>query len=124
MNKGKAHYLKRKEYALNYLGGRCVVCSTKDNLQFDHIDPSTKVNNATWFLTKSLMRLHEELAKCQLLCVEHHKEKTKSNKEYGQIWNKGKITHGISGYRLGCKCNICKELYSLARKERYRRLKV
>ena len=39
-------------------------------------------------------------------------------------WNKGKVTHGTSGYRLGCRCDVCKSAYSTARAERYARLKV
>ena len=39
-------------------------------------------------------------------------------------WNKGLITHGISGYRTGCRCDVCKEVYSTTRKDRYIRLKI
>lgn len=36
-------------------------------------------------------------------------------------WNKGIITHGISGYRLRCRCEICRTSYSLDRRRRYMR---
>ena len=36
----------------------------------------------------------------------------------------GRISHGISGYRkLKCRCEVCKSAYSIARKEKYGRLK-
>lgn len=38
-------------------------------------------------------------------------------------WNKGKITHGTSGYRSGCRCHICKSIYSENRKDRYAKLR-
>lgn len=40
-----------------------------------------------------------------------------------RAWNKGIITHGISGYRLGCRCETCKTVYSKVRKEKYLRNK-
>jgi len=72
--------------AIEILGGICVVCGTSENLEFDHIDPATKdprlkiqgINfnwNWVWVL--------EEIAKCQLLCQQHHLEKSLKNKECG-----------------------------------------
>jgi hypothetical protein len=39
-----------------------------------------------------------ELAKCQLLCVPHHDEKT------------GRETkrHGVRRYAAGCRCDVCR----------------
>ena len=62
----------KMEY-IKYLGGKCVKCGSESNLEFDHIDPSTK--------DFSIMRLwhcknvYAELDKCQLLCNKCHKEK-------------------------------------------------
>jgi hypothetical protein len=36
---------------------------------------------------------------------------------------KGKFAHGTSGYRIGCRCNKCKSIYSGQRKDKYQRLK-
>ncbi len=69
-------YEERKEYALNYLGGKCVVCGSTENLQFDHIDGKKKRFYITKILTYKIKRLNRELDKCQLLCEKHHREKT------------------------------------------------
>ena len=34
---------RTKKRALDYLGARCVTCGVPDALDFDHIDPATKV---------------------------------------------------------------------------------
>lgn len=60
-----------------FLGGHCTVCNTTENLQFDHIDPSTKlfdVGQKAGVVSKK--RFWLEVAKCQLLCRPHHNEKT------------------------------------------------
>ena len=86
----KAYYLENKErslqnrrelketnkrMALETLGGKCVDCGCKDNLEFDHIIPqgSTKVSQ----LYGSTNQLKEELKKCVLRCKTCHKERTK-----------------------------------------------
>jgi len=38
-------------------------------------------------------------------------------------WNKGRITHGSSGYRLGCRCDVCVGKYSEVRRKKYIRKK-
>ena len=58
------------------LGGKCVVCGSKFFLQTDHIDRKTKkFNISTGIYKKSKKALWEEVAKCQLLCRKHHREK-------------------------------------------------
>lgn len=71
----RRRYYERRVRAIEILGGACVVCGTVDNLQFDHIDPTTKTFSMSKVLTRSDWR--EELQKCQLLCENHHKQKTK-----------------------------------------------
>lgn len=73
----RREYLKQrrtllKEEAKQKLGGKCVICGTKENLEFDHIDPATKkytVSNVSC----SLEEWWNEVEKCRLLCKEHHK---------------------------------------------------
>jgi hypothetical protein len=64
------------------MGGKCISCGCKDNLEFDHIDPSTKSFNISSGYNKTKKELFEELSKCQLLCNKCHLEKTKKNKDY------------------------------------------
>jgi hypothetical protein len=54
---------------------KCVKCGSTDRLEIDHIDPKTKVSHTVWSWAKT--RREAELAKCQVLCYEHHLEKTK-----------------------------------------------
>lgn len=62
-------YKARKAELIDKLGGKCVVCGSSENLEFDHINPSTK--------SFSIMKqwhddVDEELKKCQLLCRDCH----------------------------------------------------
>jgi hypothetical protein len=63
------------------LGGRCVICGTVDDLEFDHIDPQTKVFTIACGLDRPRPILVAEAAKCQLLCCIDHKVKTKGDGE-------------------------------------------
>ena len=71
-------YNQKVKECKTILGGKCVVCGATENLEFDHIDPKTKLFNITVYVTggKSKDVFMEELNKCQLLCVECHKNKT------------------------------------------------
>ena len=118
-------YHLRREKAIKFLGGQCVHCGSKDNLQFDHIDPSVKEFDVSGHLTHSWEKLKRELLKCQILCEGCHLIKTNENHENpGGSHRKGMWSHGTyTGYRYGCRCEMCKEIYSLIRKEKYSRLK-
>ena len=74
----KAHRDKRRAYCREYLGGKCVVCGTTHNLQFDHIKREEKKYNITEKISIKFDNLKEELDKCQLLCAPCHLEKTAS----------------------------------------------
>jgi len=68
---------RRRDEAIALLGGVCVKCGTSELLEFDHVDPDTK----EYRISDVLMCRREirlaELAKCQLLCEEHHLFKTR-----------------------------------------------
>lgn len=57
------------------LGGRCARCGSTDELEFDHVDPATKLFSIASGLDKPRAELLAEVAKCQLLCGVHHREK-------------------------------------------------
>lgn len=79
----KERYFRRRQEWLDRLGGSCVECGTKEKLEFDHIDPATKQYPIAKILSGgSEVKVALEMAKCQLLCHEHHKAKTKRNKEF------------------------------------------
>ncbi len=75
-NHKKEIHDNRRMFALNYLGNICKNCGSFENLEIDHIDKNSKSfaisrpSNDKVFL--------EELKKCQLLCNDCHKEKTKT----------------------------------------------
>lgn len=103
----KARYHRRCEIAKERLGGCCAICDSQNDLQFDHIDPSTKEYTVTqkWFLP--LEQWFLEIDKCQLLCEKHHLEKTSRESQTR--------THGtISMYRWEkCRCDLCVKANSI-----------
>lgn len=109
--------VKRREYQRQWTAKRrsdwfhdkvCVRCGSSDDLQLDHIDPSTKVDHKVWNWSQT--RREIELAKCQVLCADCHKVKTHMEDE-----NRPKMAHGTDTmYSKGrCRCDECK----LARKK-------
>jgi hypothetical protein len=100
----KRYTEKRLQKAKDYLGGVCIVCGTKDQLEFDHIDPNTKVIEITTAIMAkcwSWSRLVDELNKCQLLCKTHHLHKTIASypkQPCGTYWKYRKYK---------CRCERC-----------------
>ncbi len=93
---------------LNYLGNRCVQCGSQDQLEFDHIDPTSKAFTITTKWNKSFEYVQPELDKCQLLCTGCHKTKTLTDKNLQSAMN-GK--HGTTSTYRYCgppKCDACK----------------
>ena len=66
--------MERKEVLIKMLGGKCECCGSTFNLQFDHIDPTTK----SFSIAKKYgcKEVFEEIKKCQLLCYKCHMKKT------------------------------------------------
>lgn len=101
-------YYARKQEAIDFLGGKCVDCGTTEMLEFDHIDPSTKLYNIGMIMLHGDDKLYKELKKCVLRCHTCHKLRSDTQQS---------IDHGggLSGKR-NCKCIPCK-----ARKAEYMR---
>ena len=113
----RAYRQARMEYARSKLGGKCARCGGTEQLEFDHIDRATKTKPLTCLLHASQAVFDAELAKCQLLCVECHKVKTKENREYREH-EPGPIKHGTLWAYDGrkCRCDACKAAKKNARK--------
>ena len=113
----KRYTEKRISKAFIYLGGKCVECGTTDRLEFDHIDPSTKEENITTAIMVKCWawnKLVVELDKCQLLCHDHHWQKTLALEQFGKIAEHGTYWR----YRKWkCRCTPCVEANSLQLKE-------
>jgi hypothetical protein len=80
-NRKKIH----KKYLIEMLGGICVGCGVTENLQFDHIDRTTKSFCIGKNLASKLEKLIEEANKCQLLCEKCHQHKTLVNHDCNKI---------------------------------------
>lgn len=104
-------WLQRRRQKWIAENGPCVVCGSEDRLEVDHIDPATKLDHKVWSWSKD--RREAELAKCQVLCHDHHKDKTRSENVTTE--------HGTYAMRNqhGCTCGECKE-YVRASKARWR----
>lgn len=100
----KARYERRRLEWINKLGGRCVVCGTTDQLNFDHIIASTKEYDLAKILSGgSNAKVAAEMAKCQLLCHKDHVKKSLEFKDVKVVEHGG----GVSG-KKNCLCDLCK----------------
>jgi 5-methylcytosine-specific restriction endonuclease McrA len=92
----------RRNRLIEMLGGKCVRCGATENLEFDHIDSSTKEFAISAGLSRAWDALVKEAAKCQLLCKPCHVAKGAEDRpdlQHGtfyvyQYWN--------------CRCDPCK----------------
>lgn len=75
-DRGNARYAAWRLKWLERLGGVCVECGATEDLHFDHIDWREKRFDVAirWRIKDELMA--EEMLRCQLLCVTHHRLKT------------------------------------------------
>lgn len=81
--------------------GPCQECGSLEDLEVDHIDPSTKLlhTREIWSRREEIRLL--ELEKCQVLCVVCHSKKSANEK-------RNTTRHGTYSMRKsGCKCNSC-----------------
>lgn len=92
---------QRRLFAKEFLGAACAHKSVdcEGSLEFDHINPDTKVIKLSYLWTAKEDLFLEELKKCQLLCKFHHKKKTAIDRNYRSIW-----------YQL--ECPVCHSEFS------------
>lgn len=100
-------YHKKRQKAIEILGGKCVNCGSTESLEIDHINPDEKEFNISKIWSLSDKRFLKELQKCQLLCHSCHDEKT-----YGIMRKNRKHGTWAMYRRARCKCNICKEFFN------------
>lgn len=105
---------RRREW-IEGQGGECVQCGSTESLEVDHVDPSTKVCNPRGIWSRNIGFREMELAKCQVLCADCHKEKTRAEQTTAFCGTR-------RSYQRGCRCLECKA--ANARKERLRRARV
>lgn len=121
----KDRIARRHAKAIRQFGGKCVRCGSTEHLEFDHPnrdpDPRGRRNRGTMW-TFSEERLQAELAKCQLLCHDCHREKTVRCGETGGGQNRipdEEYFHGTARMYLyrTCRCPPCKYARSLYRQK-------
>lgn len=98
------------------LGGKCVLCGSLEDLEMDHIDRSTKLFTISGGWSRNPDEFWAEVAKCQLLCRDHHAEKTARERSVGH-------GEGKTG-KKNCLCELCRPLKNAYARERKARLKV
>jgi 5-methylcytosine-specific restriction endonuclease McrA len=101
---------QRRAKFIALLGGKCVRCGSRKNLEFDHLDPATKAFTLGKVLEIAEEKLLDELKKCVLLCHKCHVKKTRENWEFGQAESKHGTTWRYKKYE--CRCEKCKEAMS------------
>lgn len=89
----------------------CVLCGSTDRLELDHIDPSAKVSHRIWSWSEA--RRSAEIEKCQVLCYDHHKEKSSRDRA-------DRVVHGTATMYTfkKCKCPECRLWKSKENKKR------
>jgi hypothetical protein len=94
---------KRRAEHLEEQGAWCRECGVVIELEFDHVDPQTKVTHR--FISWRKERAREELKKCQVLCWQCHREKSIAEGSLPPPSPHG--THRRYS-NLGCRCDICR----------------
>lgn len=113
---------ERREFLIEKAGNKCKKCNSKENLEFDHRDKKEKLFNLSGFnLDKKWDIILDEYKKCDLLCFDCHKKKTK---QFGDLskepWNKNinlPFLHGTARMysEKSCRCLLCKKAKRLYR---------
>lgn len=75
----KANAKRKKELAVEYLGGKCIICGYNKclwALEFHHRNPEEKESGGPYALApwRSFEKNKEELDKCDLVCCRCHRE--------------------------------------------------
>ena len=92
----------RRAHLIEMLGGCCVRCGATEDLEFDHIDPSTKRFTISGGLSKAWADLVEEASRTQLLCKPCHVAKGTEDRP--------EPVHGTYYvyWYYSCRCTACK----------------
>jgi hypothetical protein len=119
----KARRLERRQQLLVLAGNECRVCKSTDNLEFNHIDRSSKLITLSGKgLDGRWETILEELDKCELLCNNCHLDKTREQYRNKEIrpWNDKKhlpYLHGTARCysEKACRCEECRNAKKLYR---------
>lgn len=124
----RQRYHKIRMNLIQQLGGRCVICGSTENLEFDHTQKEAKGFDIAPNITAGKDAIQEELKKCRLLCHSCHLKKTRDKKDAGAKLNKEAIlnirkeyaTGNITQTELGKRYGITQSAVGrIVRKERW-----
>lgn len=98
----------------------CTDCNTSFHycqMDFDHRDPSTKRKQISYMKLLSLDTIRAEIAKCDLVCANCHRDRTQKSVVSGSIsdqssYQRGKleeITAFVNSLKGGKKCMDCEK---------------
>ncbi len=88
---------------------RCNEDMTRETFSIEHIIP--------WIDSPNPVLLYFDINN---ISYSHRSCNSAAKRYLGAIpHNKGKFTHGTSGYRIGCRCEVCKTVYSDSRRKKY-----
>ena len=96
---------RRREWVTQ--NGPCGHCGSTENLEVDHIDPSTKTMNSTMVWSLSAAKREAELAKCQVLCHDCHLAKTLREKTKLPLPPHGTKARYSRHDGNHCRCELC-----------------
>jgi len=117
-----SEYRQRKLKIFNFLGGVCVECGSKRQLQVDHKDHLKKNFTILDRWAYAWATLVEELKLCQLLCKKCHLKKSIEEGSLAKGWTSQPqpIKHGtVWAYnKYKCRCKKCKQAKKLYEKSR------
>lgn len=101
----RARWRTRRVALIEMLGGKCVRCESADDLEFDHVAPSSKSFHLASRPLTSWPKLVAEANKCQLLCSACHRDKTRAEASLRVTAEHGSVTMYMNH---GCRCEACK----------------
>lgn len=100
----RSKYRQTMDEAIALLGGHCAKCGSGDRLEFDHIDPATKLFHISSKAEGGMQAIEGELAKCQLLCLPCHR--SKNSVDMAVMVKRNEHGGGKAGIRA-CDCELC-----------------
>jgi hypothetical protein len=71
----------------------CACCGYRENafaLDFDHLDPNSKVEGVSRMSSRNIKKIKEEILKCQVLCANCHRIKTHDTETFNKLFVKHK----------------------------------
>ena len=102
----KTYSAKRRQDALDLLGGQCN-CGSVVDLEIHHVNPALKSFTISQGWHHSWEKILRELEKCEILCKACHIDHHRASNQHGTTRR----------YWQGCRCDLCKKAMSVYNKQ-------